>query len=688
MRQAARTSVPGTAARVAGAVLATACVLAMPGVARAQWSAFVPRPYDNRAWIESYGSYERDNYKGSARKVKWEDWFFREKLGVSSIGYSYDPRFLQYKLSIAGAFKQEKFENSAFGPGSWRENESIEYDARLYFLPEHHYNAQVFASRHEPLYPQQSITQHNSYVDDYGAMVRYRLKPWFFDADYLDSTLHQTNTRSTVRRLNVDGEYFKRFQNGYEFSAEGTARPSWYDDSEGLDGTAEEYLFSTLVNLDRVRLDSTVTDNHFEQDRGPLDGYEADQFQWWELLTVYFPWNFRTDLTWRLHENDSVFNQQGLPDQRRYTDDGHSIELEVIHRLYESVDTRYRFINDKRDSRDFESELFSHSLSVDYTKQIPYGQVLTGGSYGNAEIQNDGFASVINDPYAATPVPGIITLRQQAVDETSIIVQLKSPIPPFDAITLVQGVHYQLNTLVEPFEIQIVNLPAEFVVPGNYDFFLTYSLSSGTYDLGIDTGSANLTFELFGHRVAPFFRYLGQRTDVTSGTYPGVPIDSDSYNAGLRLEYGRWRSRGEYLYLDWPVNPYELWRAELQYVGTISRSITAYGTATYVNRHYFGGDFPYDYEDETEQTETLAGTITKQFYEPNLALSAGGSWTHLHGITDSDAWSAHSSLVWRIGKLDVTIGLSAYGSNSQTRDFPDYERDHEMIYFNLRRQLL
>jgi hypothetical protein len=36
----------------------------------------------------------------------------------------------------------------------------------------------------------------------------------------------------------------------------------------------------------------------------------------------------------------------------------------------------------------------------------------------------------------------------------------------------------------------------------------------------------------------------------------------------------------------------------------------------------------------------------------------------------------------------VTFGLSAYGSNSQTRDNPDFQRDHEMLFLNLRRQLL
>jgi hypothetical protein len=679
---------PGGVARAATFVLVGLVSLAAPSLARAQWKQFIPTPYDNRAWLELYSSWERDNSKGSARNVRWEDTFFREKLSFSSLGYSYDPRFLQYKLSLAGVAKQENYDNTAFRSGDWREAEAIEYDTRLYFLPEHHYNAQVFASRREPVYPQQSVNQHGSYLDDYGAIVRYRLKPWFLDANFLDSTLHQSGTRSNVKRLNVEAEYFRRFQQGYELSATGSARPSWYDDSRGLDGTADEYLFSTLFNFDRIRLDSTVTDSDFEQDRGGFDRYHTEQFAWWELLTVYFPWNFRTDLTWRMHDNESVFDDAAVPDGRRYSDDGTNVQLDVNHRLYESVDTRYRFVHDSRDSQDASSGLDSHSLSVDYTKQIPWGQLLAGGAYGNSELDNRGFASVVNDPYTATAVPGTVTLRQQNVEETTLIVQLRSPVPPFDFVTLVEGVHYLVNTAVEPFEIQLVNLPEEFVVPGSYDFFFTYSLRYGDYDLGIDTAGANLTLELFEHMVAPFFRYLGQRSDVLSGVYPGVPIDSDSYNAGVRLEYGRFRGRGEFLYLDWPVNPYRLWRAEIQYVGPVSRSITAYANASYAYRDYLGGEPPYETSDTTEQTETVSGTLTKQFFAPDLSFSVGGSWTHLHGITDSDGWSASSTLVWRIGKLDLTLGFSAYGSNSETRDSPSYQRDHELIYFNLRRQLL
>ncbi len=660
---------------------------ALPGTAFAQWTAFLPRAYENHAWFETFASYERDRSRGAAADLGWDDTFFREKLSVASLGYSYDPRFLQYKLSLAGILKQEDYESSSTGGGGFHNDAALEYDARLFFLPEHHYNGQVFASRHEPVYPQQALNQRSSYVDEYGVLAGYRLKPWFADADYLDTTLHQSGLTSNVKRLNVDTEYFKRFSGGNEFSVTGSARPSWYDDDQDLDGHSYEYLASTLTNLKRVRLDSTVTDNETEQSRGALERYETEQFAWWELLTVYFPWNLRSDLTWRLNDNESTFRQPGFPVERKYADDGTNIQLDLVHRLYESVDTRYRFVRDERNTNGAHSNQLSNSINVDYTKAIPYGQLLSGGLFSRSDIDNRGFASVINDPYTSTSVPSTITLRQQNADAASVIVQMRSPFPPFDTVTLMAGVHYQLNTAVEPFEIQIVTLPPEFVVPGSYDIFLTYSLLGGDYDLQIDTGGANLTFDMLGSRVSPYFRYLSQRSDVTSGAYPGIPVDSDSYNAGIRLVYGPLRGRAEYLYLDWPVNPYRLWRGEIQYVGSIARTITAYGSASYVNRHYDGGSDPYTSPETTEDTATVSATLTKQFFTPNLSCSIGGSYSHLSGITDSDAWSANSSLVWRIGKLDVTFGLSAYGSSSRATGDPGYERDHELVYINLRRQI-
>jgi hypothetical protein len=265
---------------------------------------------------------------------------------------------------------------------------------------------------------------------------------------------------------------------------------------------------------------------------------------------------------------------------------------------------------------------------------------------------------------------------------------LQSPLPPFETVTLVEGVHYQVNTALEPFEILLIGLPPEFVVPDSYDFQVTYSLLRGDYELRTDTAGTNVSVELFDQKVTPFFGYLAQRSDVISGTYPGDPIDSNSYSAGLRLQYGPLRGRGEYQYMDWAANPYRAWRTEVQYVGSVTRSITAYATASYLDRHYFGAEPPYTRDEYTERTATISGNVTKQLFSRSMYVSLGGSYSHMQGIADSDSWSATSSFVWNIGKLDISIGMSAYGSSSQPSDGPDFERDHQLFFFNLRRKLL
>lgn len=676
------------ACRHKGLMAAALVSIALASDASAQWTAFLPRPLENHAFFETYAAYERDRATGSARAITWQDTFLREKLTVESEGYSYNPRFILYRMSVGGAFKQELYENSAYSTRGWSIDEGIEYDARIYVLPEHSYNMQVFASRYEPVYRQQSARSHDSVANDYGVKLRYRRKPWLFDAGFLNTQLESSGTDSDIKLLTLDGEYFKRFVNGNEFSLRTAVRPSWYSDSNGLDGTAQEYLASNFINLKRLRLNSDVTQNSFEQTRKEFSDYETDQFSVRELMSIYLPWNFRTNLTWRLHDDSSVVDDDGPRPKRRFSDKGNNVQLDVVHRLYESLDTRYRFQRDSRDSRGGDSIMMTNGMNMDYTKQIPRGRFLAGVSVARSDIENSGFGDIVNDPYTATAVPGTFTLRQRDVDPTSIIVVLRSPIPPFENISLVEGVHYQVNTLLDPFEVQITNLPAEFVVPGSYDLYVSYSLRSGDYELRIDTAGSTVSLEMFRNLLTPYFRYLAQRSDLLSGSYPGVPIDSDSYTAGLRILYGPLRARGEYQLLDWDLNPYRAWRAELQYVGELTRSINAYATANYLNRHYLGADPPYTSRNFTEQVVTISATVTKQLYWRSLSLSAGGSYSHLTGLTESDAWSANSSIIWRYGKLDVSVGLSAYGSNSTSGVSSSAERDHQLFSITLRRQLL
>lgn len=668
-------------------LLACAVASLCPRLAPAQWKDFIPVPYENHAFIDTYSSYERDSASGGYDDVTWHDTFLRQRLTLQSLGYSYSPRFMQYQVAVSGAATEEGYDSSAIKDDGWEYGGAFEYDARLFFLPEHPYNLQLFASRYEPMFKQQAATRHDSVADTYGTLLRYRRKPYFFNASFIDTTLDSSGSSSNVKRLGLDGEYFKRFGNGYEVSMNGAVKPSWYDDSEGLQGTSEEYLLGNFVNLKRVRLNSSISQNSFEEDQDPDQSYDADQFQWWEMMSVYLPMGFRTNLTYRYHDNESTVANAWQP-ERKFSDDGNNVQLDVIHRLYDSLDTTYRLLHDSRNSAGGETTLLGQSLSVDYNKRIPRGRFATGLSLGRSDTDNTGFADIVNDPYIATAVPGTFALRQQNVDPQSIVVFLKSPLPPFDTILLVEGVHYQTNTSIEPFEIQVFGLPAEFVIPGTYDFFVSYSLLGGDFELRTDTLGTNVTFELFDDLLTPFFRYLALRSDVLSGQFPGIPVDSNAYATGLLVHYGPLRARGEYQYLDWEVNPRRAWKTELQYVGSIDRATNAYGTASYLNTHYLGGQGIYYSDEYEEETVTTSGNLTRQLPFRNMSVSIGGSYSHIQGLVESNAWSVSSAFVWHIGKVDLSIGLSAYGADSSSGQSLTTDRDHELFYVSLRRQLL
>jgi hypothetical protein len=143
---------------------------------------------------------------------------------------------------------------------------------------------------------------------------------------------------------------------------------------------------------------------------------------------------------------------------------------------------------------------------------------------------------------------------------------------------------------------------------------------------------------------------------------------------------------GEYRSLDWAISPYRALRGEVQYVGTVTPTTRLYGTATYVHRRYPVGtnsDLPDPYSD---QTTTASGSVQQDFLSRSMTLSAGATYSKQEGRVRGDAFSLNGSLSWRVGKLDLSAGASAYGSETQAYSASPYTRAHQYYYFRIRRQ--
>jgi hypothetical protein len=506
-------------------------------------------------------------------------------------------------------------------------------------------------------------------------------------AGYINDSVESAESHSDVMRFYVDGEYFKRYVNGNELSFNAAFNPSWFTASQNLEGNTLQYSAGNFVNLQRARLTSSLSQDSYEQ-KSPSSGkLTSDQLSWYEFLTVYFPWNFRSDLTYRYQTNDGTIDDAIGERHRKISNTSDDIQLNVLHKLYQSLDTTYTFLHDSRNSSGGDTTFLSHGMTLNYTKTIPRGRLLAGLNLARGDTDSQGQTDVVNEPFQGIPVPGSFTLRQQNVDPATIDVFLRSPLPPFEAIRLVENVHYVVVPVLNTFEIRVFTLPPEFVVPGTYDFFVSYSLNSGDFELQTDSYGGNLNLEMFDRLVTPYFAYAVVKSDVLSGVFPGTPVDSTAYTGGLLVQRGPFLARGEYQNVDLNISPYRSWTIEVQYVTNINPTTSVYASASYLNKFYPHGEFLSQPEAFTEEAISGSGSIQKELFERDLFLSAGGSYSRIQGLIDSNSYTMNTSLIWKIGKIDVTLGATAYATDSSGDGGISTKRDHELVFLKLRRKL-
>jgi hypothetical protein len=647
---------------------------------------FAPRSWQNGAYFDLFGSYEMDDNRASAQPFRWDDTFFREKLTLFSDGYVYDPRFLQYHGSLSGALKQEYYEASYLDPQGWTHDTGVEYEARLFFLSEHPYNVELFALRYEPLFKEQASTQHNSIETSRGIFFQYRRRPWLGHAKYSVDALDNGFSTTTITRLGLDGEYFKHYSNGNLLSFTGAYNPSRTTTTEDLTSHTSEYLLGNVIDVKKLRLNSSVTRTNRDQD-SPLSGeYTNDQSSWYEMLNAYFPWHLRSNVSYRRQNNDSTFPDP-LLGERELTDDSHDFQVDLIHRLYESLDTTLSYLDSDRRSSSGETRWNAENLNLNYTKSIPRGRVLAGTNLGRAHTTSEGITDIVAEPHLANAVPGFFDLGQPNVEPGSVAIFLKSPLAPFNNIQLVENLHYTLALVGNTTEVTILTLPPLFAVPGTFDFLASYSLATGDYELDSRTFAFNGSVDLFDNMWTPYYSYVAIRSDVTQGVFPGTPLDSTTNTLGLRYLNGPWRARGEYQDLDWEVSPYHAWRGEVQYVGPINPTTNIYGTAQYLHKYYPQGTSQGQLEPYNEETSSVSGNVRKDVPSQGLAFSVGATLSRTVGRVDTDAYSLNSSLSWRIGKINLTAGATAYGSATSGSDSVESDRFHQYFYLMLRRFL-
>jgi len=674
--------------RLALVALLTAWAL-VPGALCADWRDFLPRAFDSGAYIELFASDERDETRYAQRDFEWKDSFLKEKLTVFTDGYVYHPRFLQYRLSLTGALRQEDYRTSTVPSTGWRRDDGFEYEARLYVLPEHTLQGQLFALRYEPLFKEQSATTHSNLATSTGGELRYRRNPLFLRARYADDRLESDRSWSRVEGLTTEGEYFQRFGDGHELSLNASWAPARFSASSGLEGTSDESTLGGFLELGRLRYDASASRSTRDQHDGflTLGQYASEQLAWQQRLSARLPANFRSDLTYRYLDSSSRLPETIVGPASELTALDKEWRFDLVHRLYQSLDSTYTFRDATHDSAGGETTDRFQSLAFNYSKAIPRGRIQAGLNLGTGESGSSGQAQVVNEPHLAQRVPGTFALDQATADRASLVVLFKSPVSPFEMVELAEGVHYTVAPLADRFEVTVFALPAEFVVPGAYDFFVSYAVAAGDYRLSTDTLGHSASVQLFDNLLMPYYSYVEVRSDVIAGSFPGSVLDSTTWTAGLALTSGPWRGRVEYQDVQWEVNPYTLWRAEAQYTGTVGAATSFFGTAGYQYRDFPRGRVDAGGGELIEETESATASLQQQLLSRALVLAVGGAFSRTESVYQTTAYSLNASLSWQVGKLNLTGGASAYDADTRGAGVTRSGRTHVYYYLRLRREL-
>ena len=487
-----------------------------------------------------------------------------------------------------------------------------------------------------------------------------------------------------MKRFNFDGEYSRRYRNGNELSFTALAAPSDFDTSAGLSGNARDYQVGNRIDVRRARLFSTLSRNDFEQE-ADRSRFENRQWLWYELLTVYLPWSFRTDVTYRDQHSEGL--TRDAINERALSDSGQNLRADVVHKLYQSVDTIYSYQHDDRHSLGGQTTSNGHSLSVSYSKRIPHGRLLIGVNGGRADTDNQGATELVNEPHPATPVPGSFRIARLNVDPNSITLYARSPVAPFEQVRLFEDVHFRVIPVDGTVEIQVFALPVEFAIPGAYDLVVSATFLAGDFSLRSTAKGGNISVELFDNLLIPYLSYQDLRSQVTAGFFPGTPLDTETTTAGLRVHRGPLRLVGEYREVQWSVSPSRTWKGELQYVGTLGRNTRLYAAGTWQDRRYGLGSSPLATDPYTDDIGSGTASVQQTLFSRKLVLAAGGSYWRMRGRTRGDSTSFNASLSWTVGQLVVEAGANNYQSDTQGGTTLSSSRDHQFYYLKLRRNL-
>ncbi len=655
-----------------GLLLVLAALL-LPAAAQGQQRMFMPKIAGYEGSIEVDARHGRNIYGTGNRTSENRHTVLTEKMRINSYGYVYHPRFIAFRLGAAGGLRQERqTAAAASGAPSSTEGRDSEYDFRIFILPEHPYNLELYTRRSRPYFRSFTGQNMNPLIADKGALFNYKSRPLTLSADYQISSKTVEGVRDDTRVKSASGtQIWGASSTSFGARESDTVAPGERSLRENL-FASNHLTFPGILRLQsRIALD--------REDQEETDGsFWERKVSWTENLQISLPWNFDSAMSY--DETRSILETESalLPEPSREDFMSSNAALRLSHRLYNSLTTGYSRIYRVQESLRGLSRTEGNQVNAVYRKSTPLGMLILGADGSRSVTDSRGATSVV-DTFQRR-VGGTYRLTQQGADIGSIVLRVREPSTGIFR-TMVRDTHYIIRELPpDTIEIEILALlPFAHDLFFDYDFHITYSVVPAEYEIRTTRHGHNLRMDMLKGLLSPYYRYDFSKQELLSGALPGDPLTTRSETIGISSLMEPYSLSADYQSVLSERNSYRSLGAEGRYLdtvaaGTVFESSLSRRRFMYLRESAGSAGSEYAYS-----VTTLNAKLKRNVPQTRLSLHTSAVVSSRSGFVDTWQYALAGGVTWRKDRFEIEAGASL--SHSESSSSAGRQEQRSQYYF-------
>ncbi|MEE8458896.1 MAG: hypothetical protein V3S08_03430 [Phycisphaerales bacterium] len=611
---------------------------------------------DIRLSLDVYGRYQSDRVDaGAGAETKDSEVLFREELQLVTDVYIGHPNLLNIDVDLRLRLQQEKLDSGSAGIIQRTNETTLNYDVAGTFLRRGPAPLTLYAKNNDTVVTRLFGGSLDAELSEFGARLTVV-------SDILPTRL-QIYHREQGQFDRLGGTDFQQKQD--TFTGNGQFRP------------ADDHLLNWVYTLDMVEQSGTL--------------FQPNTFNRHDLQSDY-TFNFglqkrsfaRTKIQFRKETGLAAFERIRFDETLRLQ---HTLDLDsryeysfdqvttsqtqtlsrataqVRHELFDSLISRAEIGASSLSIReaDFDSDQIFGGASLNYTKQVPYGQFqATAGLVLNHRRDSDrGTTIQIIDAPHVFGIDGLIVLNRQNIIAGSIRITDVT-----GTIIYTDGIDYTVTTFPDRTEIRLIfggNIGPLDVVLLDYQIGPEPASKTDTRTINV-----NLRYDFeegWMRGLGVYGRYLNQDQDRQSDS-PFSPLPADIRQLTIGADYNIWHLRftAEQQWHRSTLSPFDRTRLEARWVERFGRG----------NSLIIGGNYNrIDRIDENSVSETFSfsGRWNHQLTEQlNLGLIV--LWRDESDTTgfDSQGFDSRLEFQWKKGQTTIYGTLRGAFVDSNVND--------------------